>query len=323
MKKKDLKPGDILLYPPNEWIGKSIVAITKGKVSHAAIYYGDIKGATYIGHSHLRGAEFMLSDQFLQDAKSCLVRRYNGQSDLNPVLRTVDTYVQKHSFYPLPNMFLLGMLLISKRFSKNILHSKKFHNFLLYVTQKMILQLDPLYAAIKKGIRPMSCSQFVTQCFFDAGTKYHIKFKPIICEYDGKLPDKNSLLELIPSQDKNKSIQLEGSRSLLPERTILPEDEDQIVEDFINLLKNADKPSLIGGDAFVKSDEQELINTATRLFQYISVANPETINSSDIGIVGLTKPDPNANRIYMITPDDLLSNTKNLLKLGRINYRKP
>lgn len=309
MEKKDLRPGDILLFPPNEWIGKAIVAITKGSISHVAIYNGDQDGKASIAHSHLEGAAYMLFDLFLKDAGRCYVRRHEKQSDLSPVLQAAGKYIQAKNHYPFANIFLLGMLLVSKRFSKNILHSKIFYNFLLNVTHKILPKLDT-HPELGKGKHGMSCSQFVTQCFSDAGKDYAIKFKAILCQYESVSPesDEMSLLEFIRQQ--NKSNLIPANLPPLPEMKITQEEEDKIIADFIALLESTGKLGLI--DNIAKSDDKELINIAATLIGAISNANSE----SDLEGFLNTGSGPNMN--YLITPDDLLSNTENLLDMGVI-----
>jgi len=181
---KDLKRGDILLYPPNDFIGRAILAITKGTVSYSGIYYGDKNGKQYIAHVYKHAMMLTPFDEFMNVVKICYVRRLNIQSDLDPVLRSANIYLQGNNGYPYTNLVLLGILMVIKKFSKNILHSKKFYDFSLYVSLKIMKVLSKIRAMLGKGENAMICSHYVAKCFSDAGKKYTIKFKPILYDYD-------------------------------------------------------------------------------------------------------------------------------------------
>lgn len=181
---KDLKRGDILLYPPNDFVGRVILAVTKGSVSYSGIYYGDKNGKQYIAHVNKNAMMLTPFDEFMNAVKICYVRRLNVQSDLSPVLRSADIYLQGNNSYPYSNLILLALLMAVKKFSKNVLHSKKFYDFSLFVSLKMMKAFSKIRVILGKGENTMICSHYVAKCFSDAGKKYSIKFKPILYDYD-------------------------------------------------------------------------------------------------------------------------------------------
>lgn len=181
---KDLKRGDILLYPSGDFVGRVILAVTKGTVSYSGIYYGDKNGKQYIAHVYKHAMMLTPFDEFMDAVKICYVRRLNVRSDLSPVLRSADIYLQGNNGYPYTNLVLLAILMAVKKISKNILHSKKFYNLSMHVSLKIMKALSKIRAMLGKGENTMICSHYVAKCFSDAGKEYSIKFKPILYDYD-------------------------------------------------------------------------------------------------------------------------------------------
>jgi len=316
---KDLKPGDILLSPPppffkGGWMGQIIVKITNGTTSHGALYIGPINGKPTIAHAYVRGIEHLsLKDHFeVDNTPSCFVRRRDTPADLSAVLEAAEKYVQSKSPLAKESFVILGLILLSKRFSQNRLRNPVLHRFVTMLCIKLRKILAGWLPNRTPDDNAMNCSQFVLQCFKDAGDDYKINFDRLKLEYDraeGFLPLK-SLIDYInisePLQN-NEGLMQTDNEELSPE--ILSPEEEKIVNDFIKMLDGSDQES-----SLIEVDDKFLQDNSTELARliYILITGKDPHPGEDIDEFLLS------NRDYIALPDDLLLNTQDLTDAGQI-----
>lgn len=308
MKLEDLKPGDVLLSPPiplkeglKNWIGWAIVLLTGGKVSHSAIYCGEKDGELWMAHSDLRGIIYMPLKAFMDEEPGCYIRRHKDQTELLPVVEAADMYAGKGNPYPVMNFGVLGILLIGNKLLKDTLKNRIFYDFALLVGLKIIKEINKHKYP---GKNAMTCSQFVSQCYTDAGDAYDIKFEKLLLEFNQQnaLENKSSLLDYIDSADTNEIIITDDEMA-----TVL-ENEDAVVSKFIDLMQN--DTNELENSEFVS--EEKLSEVGKKLL----LALHETFTGEKAPSVTVAIETFSTNRNYFVTPDDLLTNTTNLEDKG-------
>ena len=313
---KDLLPGDLLLSPPppltHGWAGQAIVLLTKGTTSHAAIYYGIVDDVPQIVHSYLDGVVFLeLKKHFEQDATPhCIVRRHTPAVDLTAVLKAAKTYANQDNPLPKYAFGVLAVVILAKKLSEKKLHSREFFDFTVLFCNLMV-SLFKISDTQRHQLNRMHCSQLVAKCYADAGLK--INFNNLILDYQGEglLPGSKSLSDFIRKAQDNQ--QLIKSEPTLP--PIDAAGENRIVSSFFEMMERGDNEKTEDSVS-----DAELLNIGLYLAQLTSVVDLLSQPKSSQQPENLTAayPNPFLDRYYYILPDDLLYNTQDFIKIGKI-----
>ncbi|HQB65722.1 MAG TPA: hypothetical protein PK616_07515, partial [Fibrobacteraceae bacterium] len=170
-----LKAGDIMTFEGErnedgklDPLSHLIMILTDSEVSHAGLFIQEdppaMADAALSGlHAHL------VADKGtpLRPVHICRVKK-TDDTNISPVINAAKKYIEQNLVYPLPDLILLGMILIYKNISHVSLKQKVVIGLLKLVTAKIksILE-DKKY----EGKHPMICSEFVYQCYLDASKK--------------------------------------------------------------------------------------------------------------------------------------------------------
>ena len=315
---KDLKPGDILLSPPPRpiikgWVGQLIVLLTGAETSHAALYCGEINGVHTIAHTYTQGtAHLSLRDHFEKDKTPyCHVRRHSTETKMDPVIHVANKYVEEKNPLLKSSFFLLSIVLLSKRLSENILRSLCFHRAVTMYCLKAIKAIQS--RGEKKNM--MTCSQFIMQCFEDAGDNYRINIESPFLEYERKsnLIDLKSLIDFVDPSEISKLTHTDENILSVVEEEWSPDlesaEEEEIVMSLIDLLKGGEQKELM-----TSVDDKSLRDNSTQLavlvYEMLAGKKPEPGCDIEAFIF--------SNRNYCVSPEDLLKRTENLTAEGTI-----
>lgn len=170
-----LKAGDIMTFDGErdeqgnlDPLSHLIMILTDSEVSHGGLYIQEdppaMADAALSGlHAHL------VADKGnpLRPVHICRLKMAD-QLDLTPVIEAANKYIKDDLVYPMPDLILLGMILVYKNVSHVSLKQKVIIGLLKIITAKIksILE-DKKY----EGKHPMICSEFVYQCYLDASKK--------------------------------------------------------------------------------------------------------------------------------------------------------
>jgi len=170
-----LKAGDIMTFDGErdeqgnlDPLSHLIMILTDSEVSHGGLYIQEnppaMADAALSGlHAHL------VADKGdpLRPVHICRLKMAD-QLDLTPVIEAAEKYLKDDLVYPMPDLILLGMILVYKNVSHVSLKQKVIIGLLKIITAKIksILE-DKKY----EGKHPMICSEFVYQCYLDASKK--------------------------------------------------------------------------------------------------------------------------------------------------------
>lgn len=310
LKPEDLKPGDVLLFPPNPmpegWVGQAIVLLTKGTVSHTALFCGEVGGVMMVAHAAPGGIVSLPFAGLVSSEPGCFVMRHTEKTDLYPVLKAIDGYADHENPYPFFNLGILGLLLLANCFSEKTLRNRIFYDLALLVSVKLMKAVEKHRFPDKK---PMSCSQFAAQCYTDAGKEYDIRFDKLLIQFGE--------LNAVDSQTSLLGLLNVGDMPEVPEMSInrdyTPDEEMEIAIRFIEWMSGDGKNKLTEASELV--NEKDLNKVGRRLLTILCQAFTNTRPSSVKEAVELLA----TNRNYFVTPEDLFVNTLNLKNTGYID----
>lgn len=175
MEIKDLQCGDVVLFSPEKgsFISWAITFLTNAPVSHASIFYGDEQGKpSIIEETPPAVAVNPVAERFVD--RVITVRRLEGGLALDPVIAAATIYRNNAEPYDNASLYMVGAILLYKKFTPSTLVQK----VIIKILKKLTSTLDAYINAHKQpGKQPMVCSQFVAQCYEDAGAQYTLDFQ--------------------------------------------------------------------------------------------------------------------------------------------------
>lgn len=330
MKKNELCAGDVILFPPHkgDFIAQAIAFLTDGEVNHAAICYPE-KGELMIAESILKDGLVINPFQEHINAEYPLrVCRMKGQSDMKPVLLAVQKYIEEKNAYPNFNLGLLGVLLLFKKFAPHTWKNKVVYSFAVLVAGELMqLVRKRKYA----GKHPMSCSQFVAQCFTDAGIGYDLKFDTLVADFE--VVEKHDVMTCSQNNDSGISpvemLEIEDNSTYtaayklpadnIAELIISDKEKMALTTEFINAVN--DKTTVTrAANLSVESISSSAIKQVMANIAFAIYELQTGVSTTDLNKV-LTYIKSSTARNFFVSPQDLLVNCKGSLEhIGNLSY---
>jgi len=315
---KDLKPGDVLLFSGEKgsFISEAIMFLTNSPVSHAALVYSDpgsiVEETPPAVQVNPAGKRF--------EGRTVYVNRLKqAPGSLSPVLEAATGYVNDDEPYAMSNLYLVGLLLIYKKFSASTPVQKAMIKVLKRLTAHII---DYINQRKEPGKLPMVCSQFVFQCFEDAGGEYKLHIQNPVLALAAEVAQPASLLDLTIQrlkQDRSPAFRSLLSAVAEAEVAAAPEESDeQLAEELLQALQ-------AGQTAEAAGIEDELVLSVTRFCSaaHASITNrmpaPEALlRANQLGAAPDALGFFKSEQAYFVTPADLLDHTDSLTRVGTI-----
>lgn len=169
----ELQPADVLLFSPEKksFISWAITFLTDAPVSHAAMYF-NAAPPTIIEETPPQVAENPAPSRFA--GRTIHVYRLKTTSPLTPVIDAARQHMNHQAPYDHVGLYMVGLLLMYKKFS---ITSQK-QQVIIRILKKLTATITEYIQQHKMpGKKPMVCSQFVAQCFEDAGSDYRLQFR--------------------------------------------------------------------------------------------------------------------------------------------------
>ena len=172
MQIKDLKPADILLFSgeKDSWISRAIMLLTDAPVSHAALCSETSTTILEETPPAIRASDAV--ERF--SGRTIYVMRTKREKSMRPVVDAAMHYLNEQEPYPMSNLYLVGLLLIYRKFTPDTQLKKVMINIFRNLAANMI---EFINKHKYPGKLPMVCSQFVYQCYADAGLDYRLRIK--------------------------------------------------------------------------------------------------------------------------------------------------
>lgn len=319
MNPSELKPGDVLIFSGEKgsWISEAIMFLAGAPVSHAAMVYTTNTELVEETPPAVRVAK--TEGRFT--GRDVYVNRLKGASGLDPVVASATRYVNREEPYAMSNLYLVGMILLYRKFTPNTplqkLMIKLFKKLAGHVIEHINKRKEP-------GKLPMVCSQFVFQCFEDAGADYRLHLlKPVLLRapLEGEGPrEGGSLLDQVVRQVRRRdAIALHKlSAEVTPLTTEIDLSEDELGRQLVDALKQ-------GGGTEGAALDEELVLAVSRFSEALYTAGTGTAVPQQALTRALSAgrtPDAlnllKVEEAYFVTPADLLDRCANLERVGVI-----
>jgi hypothetical protein len=320
----DLKPGDVLLFSGEKGslISEAIMLLTGAPVSHAALAFRDPRKIVEETPPAVavHGAEARFQ------GRTIYVNRLESKpDDLTPVLDAAQAYVNSEEPYAMSNLYLVGLLLLYRCFTPNTLTKQVMIRILKTLTAKI---LDYMHERRTPGKHPMVCSQFVYQCFEDAGGPYCLDLRqPLLrsaplSAKEGSAPvaDEESTLDRVL-----RHVEERGGAELAkqvcqvvaaPRTGATDGSEDELITELYAALRSEDTTDGV-------DPEDDLVGAVGAFAE--AVFEAQAGSGSGVAGVGANEERSVAALHYMraaqaefVTPGDLLDRCKNLKRVGVI-----
>ena len=170
---KDLRPGDVLLFSGEKgsYISEAIMFLTDAPVSHAALAY---EPSSSIVEETPPAVQVNEAAARFPGRTISVMRHTPAQPNYTPVLDAAKGYLNNEEPYGKSNLYLVGLLLIYRKFTPHTALQRIIIKILKKVTASIINYFNEHKYP---GKLPMVCSQFVYQCYEDAGPAYQLTIK--------------------------------------------------------------------------------------------------------------------------------------------------
>ena len=330
MKINELQPADILLFSgTKDWMSQAIMRLTNSEVTHAALSYKDSHQIIEETPPSVSIFEFDTtgeSGERLKDRKIYVNRLKTAQASMTPVINAATCYLNDETPYAKTNLYLLGLILIYKKWSPNILVKQVIVKILKKLTAQIIESINKQKSP---GKLPMVCSQFVYQCFEDAGVDYNLVLRKdsLLNRVSSVAGDNFSLLDQVTAQlkpDSSRQFQrLAESQTNLVENVPL-QTEEELAQELIDAMES---------DEIKTSEalESELALAVCEFGQAVYLAEGSEDNAQPMMIA---KTNQLADELqippllsflkvkeaYFVTPEDLLNHCENVTQVGIIKF---
>ena len=294
---RDLKAGDVLLFSPEEgsWISKAITWLTDAPVSHAAMTYQIPTKMVEETPPAVRVAEATMRFP----GRTVHVMRLNKwQDDFKPVMDVAAKYLNGEAPYAMNNLYLLGILLIYKKFTPSDTTQKIVLKILKRITEKLLDAINQMKYPDK---HPMVCSQFVFECYQEAGKAFQLTIKK------GNLQTENTRTSLLEKafKHKRKESQLSALKA-----------ESASDEDLAKQLYHAMDDETMLASGAVSDELLDGIHDFAQALHAVSQQLDLEKADSKQGIAILQ-----AQSSMFVTPGDLLRHCPELKHMGEIKLK--
>ncbi|KNY25778.1 hypothetical protein [Pseudobacteroides cellulosolvens] len=315
----DLKQADVLLFSASEdAVSQLISKITESPVSHSALSYYD---CNKIAEETPPYAKINDIKERIVNREITVMRLTPWKDDMSKVLDIAANYIDSKVPYSKLNLAFVGMYMLLKKSLVNLKLQRLVGLLLKHITYELIKIVD---GAVYGSVQPMVCSQFVYNCYENAGKDYKLIIKnestnKSLLKYIQEYIDKNKsnlepkLFTDILKLFENK-VNSDGS---MPSSNY---EEDLLKEIYSEL--EADKLQTSPTDNI--SLDEELVVAAHEFCSVIQHIYGST-NNTALVIKGENKLESKPiNEMvdieqYFVTPGDLLTNCINLTIIGTLD----
>lgn len=321
---EDIQPGDVISAEATTLIGLLIASLTASNVSHSALVYYDKKGKEQLDKKQmvqvgLEGVEIDLIESLLREKDlyiSRFVKKYEDDNfDMTPVINVAENYVHTSHLYGWSEIalfvpyYLTCYLPMSKKTQDEIVKHSDFVDI-------AFAAFSGVYALWHKE-QKVVCSQFVYNCFQEAGEDYHITYekgyedKSLIRRMRGQQGIENIIISL----HKNGNLALRDDMICDDSRT------EDMIRTFTEIFNNANKENDDRANRIEVFTDEFLRLMGRNLLGFCQLILPEWSNieasSMDKILDAVTE--------YILkypTPENLKSNFPDLILIGKINALK-
>lgn len=335
MKIEDLRPGDVLLLAGEEGsvLSKLIMLLTGAPVSHAAITYRDNTELIEESPPDLHISNI----QERRAGRKIWVKRLKGAHNLGPVLDAGESYLDEGEPYAMSNLYMVGMILLFRKFTPNSWQQKAMIAAFKYLAGEV---LEFINQRKSPGKLPMICSQFVFQCFKDAGEGYHLEIPEPLLQLPapGEPAPVPSLLDQVDTHIRSGEAGELLERPAILGVEVSARSEDEILQQLLDAFQPLDgeRDTAVEGEGIYDRDtlesasednllQAELVLAVNQFAEGVAQAKtgrPEPPQALQSALQARQSPNAltllQAEESTFVTPADLFNRCINLEQVGAI-----
>ena len=328
MEIKELQPGDILLFSgAQDRISQAIMLLTDSLVTHSALSYTENDKIVEQTPPRVRIFQLDIDNERLLGRKIYVNRFKTHQNSMAPVLKAATAYLNQETPYANNNLYLLGLILIYKKWAPNTLVKK----VMIKIFKKLaILISDYINKHKSPGKLPMVCSQFVYQCYEDAGSDYQLRINQgaLVSTSLSVARNNLSILDQVINRVKSDSSPqfqglIESSANLII-NNVPSQTESELAQELIEALEETEVDA-------VEELNSELALAVHEFGQAVYSAEATEENAKPLMLVKTNELAKELNvsssltflkakQAYFVTPEDLLNNCENVTRVGIIEF---
>lgn len=319
MEISDLKPADILLFSGEKgsWISEAIMFLTDSSVSHAAMTY---TSSEKIVEESPPAVQVNDAAQRFKGRTVYVMRIDPSKDSMSPVLDASEGYLNKDEPYAMSNLYLVGLLLLYRKFTP----STQVQKVMLKIFKKLAADIIKYINKHKNpGKLPMVCSQFVYQCYDDAGTGYKLKIKDgILLHAAVRVAGERNVIDQaiyrIKSDISYEFRSFVAANAGIALRDEEPQSKEELARELVEVLKTQEV-------AKTEALDQRLVLAIQEFGQAVYAATTGvSIDGADMLRCNALKISPSglsflkSEEAYFVAPADLLSHCVNVEQIGII-----
>ncbi len=324
----ELQPSDILLFSgAKDRISQAIMLLTDSLVTHSALSYTENDKILEETPPSVRIFQLDLHDERLKGRKIYVNRLKTSQKSMAPVLKAATAYLNQETPYANNNLYLLGLILVYKKWAPNTLVKK----VMIKIFKKLTtLIIDYINKHKSPGNLPMVCSQFVYQCYEDAGSDYHLRINQgtLVSTSLSVARNNLSILDQVINHIKSDSSPqfqglIESSANLII-NNVPSQTESELAQELIEALEGKEVEP-------VEEFNSELALAVHEFGQAVYSAEGTEENAQPLMLMKTDELAKELNvspalsflkakQAYFVTPEDLLNNCENVTRVGIIEF---
>lgn len=322
MEKKQYVSTDVFLFESDgSCLSDLICALIGAPVSHAALYYKEGR----IIEEVLSGIQAsQLVDDLKKGDRVIHVMRYLRATDeINDALLAVEAEHEKNKDpYSIGNLVMMGILLLSK-----LKWQEMTEDVLALLTRICIRIANRIDKKVHPGTQPMTCAQFVYDCYQEAGHRLRIKQPEKTAERQTAADA--TLMDMMLMRGANAEDEKQLTLPLVDEGDKIEDaDSDESADIFEKLccavLKWVQKHQVSAFESadFHPAEEADLLLRQARVFAVLVLRISDNTGYRTVLRPGeLKRAIENLRVVYdgFVTPGDLLYNCPDLIKKEVIN----
>ncbi|EGG6885826.1 hypothetical protein HI972_004975 [Salmonella enterica] len=294
----DLCSADVLLFSPeeNSFISQAITFLTNANVSHAALYFHSAPPAI-IEETPPQISESPAEKRFR--GRTIHVYRHTSAPFLDPVITAAGQHLNNQEPYDHSGLYMVGLLLMYKKFSMTSKKQRAVIRILKKLTTTFTRYIQKRQTP---GKHPMTCSQFVAQCFDDAGAAFRLQFSPL--PLDDSASDETLLDKVTDWMVQNPVVKGEYGMTNITESDT-SSDED-LCEELCNALNDKTPQSNVS----ITGELAEAVYLFAEAHAALINLDTEMKNDNPLAVL-------RSNNNMFVSPGDL-KNCSNLTSIGSI-----
>jgi hypothetical protein len=253
------------------------------------------------------------------------------------VLDAGESYLDEGEPYAMSNLYTVGMILLFRKFTPNSWQQKAMISAFKYLAGEV---LEFINQRKSPGKTPMICSQFVFQCFKDAGEAYHLVIPEPLLQIPspGEPSPVPSLLDQVDAHIRSGEAGELSERPVILGAEVSVDSEDEILQQLLDAFQPLDgeRDTALEGEAIYDRDTLESASDGNQLQADLvlavnafaeRVSESKTGQPAPPGALQLALQTGNApsaltllqaEESTFVTPADLFNRCINLEQVGEI-----